>query len=94
MALKFTVHVVQSFIKGHRKSGVISIKHSYSGIMFVFYLCLPHEFTYSTVCIHVPEIFTRMCTVKTDNVMRSASPHSSVKITCHFNKNVSYFDVN
>ena len=28
MALKFTVHVVQSFIKGHRKSGVISIKHS------------------------------------------------------------------
>ena len=27
MALKFTVHVVQSFIKGHRKSGVISIKH-------------------------------------------------------------------
>ena len=47
MALKFTVHVVQSFIKGHRKSGVISIKHSrditnrisllYSEIMFVFY---------------------------------------------------------
>ena len=39
MALKFTVHVVQSFIKGHRKSGVISIKHSmanqitYSGII-------------------------------------------------------------
>ena len=28
MALKFTVHGVQSFIKGHRKSGVISIKHS------------------------------------------------------------------
>ena len=28
MALKFTVHVVQSFIKGHRKSGVISIEHS------------------------------------------------------------------
>ena len=28
VALKFTVHVVQSFIKGHRKSGVISIKHS------------------------------------------------------------------
>ena len=28
MALKFTVHVVQAFIKGHRKSGVISIKHS------------------------------------------------------------------
>ena len=28
MALKFTVDVVQSFIKGHRKSGVISIKHS------------------------------------------------------------------
>ena len=28
MALKFTLHVVQSFIKGHRKSGVISIKHS------------------------------------------------------------------
>ena len=28
MALKLTVHVVQSFIKGHRKSGVISIKHS------------------------------------------------------------------
>ena len=28
MALKFTVHVVQSFIKGHRKSGEISIKHS------------------------------------------------------------------
>ena len=27
MALKFTVHVVQSFIKGHRKSGVISMKH-------------------------------------------------------------------
>ena len=27
MALKFTVHVVQSFIKGYRKSGVISIKH-------------------------------------------------------------------
>ena len=26
--VKFTVHVVQSFIKGHRKSGVISIKHS------------------------------------------------------------------
>ena len=26
--MKFTVHVVQSFIKGHRKSGVISIKHS------------------------------------------------------------------
>ena len=24
--LKFTVHVVQSFIKAHRKSGVISIK--------------------------------------------------------------------
>ena len=23
-----SVHVVQSFIKGHRKSGVISIKHS------------------------------------------------------------------
>ena len=28
MALKFTVHVIQSFIKGHRKSGVISIKYS------------------------------------------------------------------
>ena len=28
MALKFTVHVVQSFIKGHRKSGVILIKYS------------------------------------------------------------------
>ena len=28
VALKFTVHAVQSFIKGHRKSGVISIKHS------------------------------------------------------------------
>ena len=28
MALKFTVHVVQSFIKGHGKSGVIPIKHS------------------------------------------------------------------
>ena len=28
VALKFTVHVVQSFIKEHRKSGVISIKHS------------------------------------------------------------------
>ena len=28
VALKFTVHVVQSFIKGYRKSGVISIKHS------------------------------------------------------------------
>ena len=28
MALKFTVHGVQSFIKGQRKSGVISIKHS------------------------------------------------------------------
>ena len=28
MALKFTVHVVQSLIKGHRKSEVISIKHS------------------------------------------------------------------
>ena len=27
MALKFTVHVVQLFIKGHRKSGVILIKH-------------------------------------------------------------------
>ena len=26
--MKFTVHGVQSFIKGHRKSGVISIKHS------------------------------------------------------------------
>ena len=25
---KFTVHVVQSFIKGHRNSGVISIKYS------------------------------------------------------------------
>ena len=28
VAVKFTVYVVQSFIKGHRKSGVISIKHS------------------------------------------------------------------
>ena len=28
MALKFTVYVVRSFIKGHRKSEVISIKHS------------------------------------------------------------------
>ena len=28
VALKFTMHVVQSFIKGHRKSGVISMKHS------------------------------------------------------------------
>ena len=28
MALKFTVHGVQSFIKGPRKSGVISIQHS------------------------------------------------------------------
>ena len=28
VALKFTVHGVQSFMKGHRKSGVISIKHS------------------------------------------------------------------
>ena len=28
MALKFTVHVVQSFIKGHRKSGMFSIEHS------------------------------------------------------------------
>ena len=25
---EITVHVVQLFIKGHRKSGVISIKHS------------------------------------------------------------------
>ena len=29
VALKFTVHGVQSIIKGHRKSGVISIKHIY-----------------------------------------------------------------
>ena len=28
MALKFTVHVVRSFIKGNRKCGVIPIKHS------------------------------------------------------------------
>ena len=28
VALKYTVHGVQSFIKGHRKSEVISIKHS------------------------------------------------------------------
>ena len=28
MALEFTVRVVQSFIKGQRKSGVISIKYS------------------------------------------------------------------
>ena len=28
VALKFTVHGVQSFIKGHRKSGVIPIEHS------------------------------------------------------------------
>ena len=28
VALKFIVHGVQSFIKGHRKSGVISINHS------------------------------------------------------------------
>ena len=28
VALKFTAHGVQSFIKGHRKSGVISMKHS------------------------------------------------------------------
>ena len=28
VGVKFTVHVVQSFIKGHRKSGVISIQHS------------------------------------------------------------------
>ena len=28
VALKFTVHGVQLFIKGHRKSGVISMKHS------------------------------------------------------------------
>ena len=28
VALKFTVHGVQSFIKGHRKSRVISMKHS------------------------------------------------------------------
>ena len=28
VALKFTVPIVQSFIKGHRKSGVISIKYS------------------------------------------------------------------
>ena len=34
MALKFTVHVVQSFIKGHRKSGVISIKHVVMGREF------------------------------------------------------------
>ena len=33
MALKFTVHVVQSFIKGHRKSGVISIKRSRDNII-------------------------------------------------------------
>ena len=33
MALKFTVHGVQSFIKGHRKSGVISIKHSRDNII-------------------------------------------------------------
>ena len=26
MAMESTVHVVQAFIKGHRKSGVISIK--------------------------------------------------------------------
>ena len=26
VALKFTVHVVKSFIKGHRKSGVISLE--------------------------------------------------------------------
>ena len=27
VALKFTVHVIQSFMKRHRKSGVISTKH-------------------------------------------------------------------
>ena len=48
MALKFTVHVVQSFINGHRKYGVFSIKHSrdtanrISPLTVVFYLCLPH----------------------------------------------------
>ena len=31
-ALKFIVHVVQSFIKGHRTSGVISKKHSRDNI--------------------------------------------------------------
>ena len=38
VALKFSVHVVQSFIKGHRKSGVISIRYSrdMTNQMFVF----------------------------------------------------------
>ena len=49
MALKFTVHGVQSFIKGHRKSGVISIKHSRD-------ITSPHSMSmqspWSSACMH------------------------------------------
>ena len=67
MALKFTVHGVQSFIKGHRKSGVISIKHSrdithrISPPTVVFYLCLPHMLTHK--CTNKQHMMlTHICT--------------------------------
>ena len=56
MALKFTVHVVQSFIKGHRKSGVISIKHSRditSPLTVVRFLPVTATYAYGSTCTYI-----------------------------------------
>ena len=56
MALKFTVHGVQSFIKGHRKSGVISIHIQWNNVRFlpVTATCVYHEYMIVVIaCIHM-----------------------------------------
>ena len=53
VALKFTVHVVQSFIKGHRKSGVISIKHSRDMTSRINVHFLPVSATICILCVCV-----------------------------------------
>ena len=62
--MKFTVHVVQSFIKGHRKSGVISIKHSITNPLNVRFLPVTATPEYNYIwCTRTSVQAVVLCTV-------------------------------
>ena len=88
MALKFTVHGVQSFIKGHRKSGVISIKHSRDIELAHLQWNNVLPVTATVMCCHTLSIMSSTCHPHVIH-MSPTSPHPHVTYvathvpTCH-----------
>ena len=82
VALKFTVHGVQSFIKGHRKSGVISIKHSrdmtnrISPLRVECFLPVTATYTNMNTCTHIIPTRTDAVLTYTGLFITSMEPFS------------------